>query len=123
MGYCQNQWFSAYTYAGILNTVMTVNRVQASEIPDPARLGDWRVLIVDEQHGPRWGVPLPAGSEAAGEEEPAFVYDAAGALLETVNVYRTELSDMNAASVQVPAPRSGWRSIEVTGAPPIQFAP
>jgi hypothetical protein len=123
MGYCQNQWFSAYTYGGILSTVMTVNRVQASEIPDPARLGDWRVLIVDEQHGARWGVPLPAGSEAAGEEEPAFVYDASGALLETVSVYRTQLSDMNAASVQVPAPRNGWRSIEVSGAPPIQFAP
>jgi hypothetical protein len=122
MGYCPNQWLSAYTYGGLLDAVLTVNRVQASVVVDPARLGAWRVLLVDAQRGPRWGVPLPPGSEASGTTEPALVFDASGVLLETVNVYRTELSDMAAASLEVPAPKPGWRSIQVAGAPPIDFA-
>jgi hypothetical protein len=86
-------------------------------------VGDWQVLLVDAAHGPRWGIPLPAASEAAGEEEPALVLDAAGVPIETVSVYRTNLSDMEASSFEVPAPQTGWDSIEVSGAPPIQFAP
>jgi len=122
MGYCPNQWFSAYTYGGLLDAVMNVNQVQASVVVDPARVGAWRVLLVDAQRGPRWGIPMPAGSEAGGAEEPAFVFDASGNLLETVTVYRTNLSDTDAASLEVPAPKSGWRSIQVAGAAPIQFA-
>jgi hypothetical protein len=123
MGYCNNKWFSAYTYSGLLNTVMTVNRVQASTIADPARVGDWQVLLVDATHGPRWGSALPPSSEAAGEEEPALVYDAAGVPIDTVSVYRTNLSDLDASSIEVPAPKASWRFLEVSGAPRIQFAP
>jgi hypothetical protein len=47
-----------------------VNRVQASLVVDPARVGDWQTLLVDAARGPRWA----------------------------------------------------WQSIEVSGAPPIQFA-
>jgi hypothetical protein len=123
MGYCNNKWFSVYTYTGLLNTVLTVNRVQASVVADPARVGDWNVLLVDAARGGRWGSPLPSASEAAGEEEPALVYDAAGVLVDTVSVYRTNLSDLAASSLEVPAPKPGWHSIEVSGAPRIQFAP
>ncbi len=122
MGYCNNQWLSSYTYGGLFNTIVAVNNVQASVVSDPERLGAWRVLLVDGQRGARWGVSMPQGSEAAGEAEPAFVYDAAGALIDTVTVYRTELSDLDAASLEVPEPQAGWRSIQVTGAPPIEFA-
>lgn len=121
MGYCGNQWLSAYTYGGLLDTVLAVNRVQASVVAEPARLGAWRTLLVDAQRGPRWGIPVPAGSEAVGVEEPAGVLDASGALLETVAVYRTQLADMEAASLQVPEPRPGWRSIQVAGAPPLNY--
>ena len=103
--------------------MLTVNRVQASLVADPARIGDWQVLLVDAAHGPRWGIPLPPASEAAGEEEPALVYDAAGVLIDTVRVFRTNLSDMAAASLEVPAAKPGWHSIEVAGAPRIPFVP
>jgi hypothetical protein len=122
MGYCQNQWLSSYTYAGLFDTVAAVNNVQASVLPDPERLGAWRVLLTDAQRGARWGISMPAGSQAAGEEEPALVFDAAGALIDTVKVYRTQLSDIDAASLEVPEPRAHWRSIQVAGSPPIEFA-
>jgi hypothetical protein len=122
MGYCNNQWLSAYTYGGLLDAVMTVNRIQASVIPDPKRLGSWRTLLVESKRGPRWGIPMPAGTEAAGVEEPALVLDAAGAVIDTVSVYRTPLSDTDAASLEIPEPKPGWSAIQVTGAPPIEFA-
>jgi len=121
MGYCNNQWLSAYTYGGLLNAVLTVNQVQASVFADPERIGDWRVLLVEAARGARWGASVEQASEASGEQEPALVFDAAGALIEEVTVYRTEVGDINAASIQVPEPKPGWRSIQVTGAPPIAF--
>jgi hypothetical protein len=122
MGYCNNQWLSAYTYGGILNAVLTVNQVQASVISDPERIAAWRVLLVDEARGPRWGRQFTEAAEASGDSEPALVFDAAGALVKEVSVFRTEVGDFNAASIQVPEPEPGWHSIQVTGAPPIVFA-
>jgi hypothetical protein len=121
MGYCGNQWLSDYTYGGLLDAVLNVNRVQALVVTDPTRLGAWRTLLVDAQRGPRWGVPLPPGSEAVGVPESAVVLGATGAPIEAVNVYRTVLSDVEAASLQVPEPKPGWRSIQVAGAPPVDF--
>jgi hypothetical protein len=121
MGYCNNQWLSAYTYGGILDTVLAVNGVQPSVIVDPKRVGAWRVLLVDGARGPRWGIPMPAGSGAAGVEETARVLDAAGAVIDTVSVYRTPLSDTDAVSIEVPEPKPGWRAIQVAGASPIEF--
>ena len=53
---------------------------------------------------------------------PHATFDAAGALVKEVSVFRTEVGDFNAASIQVPEPEPGWHSIQVTGAPPIVFA-
>jgi hypothetical protein len=121
MGYCQNQWFSAYTYSGILNTVLSVNQIQASELPDPARVGAWATLLADEKHGQRWGAEVPGTSVAMGEEEPALVLDAAGTPLQTISVFRTQLSDLNAASIQVPQRQPGWSAIQLNGATPVPF--
>jgi hypothetical protein len=120
MGYCRNQWLSAYTYEGILNTVMTVNQVQASVLgtePESA----WRVLLVDAARGARWGKSMLEPVPAFGEEEPALVLDASGAEIATVSVFRTKVSDLEASSIQVPEPQPGWDSIQVVGAPPVPF--
>jgi hypothetical protein len=119
MGYCRNQWLSAYTYTGLLNAVRTVNQVQASVL-GLETVSAWRVLLVDAVRGARWGKAM-ASAPASGEEEPALVLDASGATLATVNVYRTEVSDLEASSIQVPEPQPGWDAIQVVGAPPIQF--
>jgi hypothetical protein len=118
MGYCRNQWLSAYTYQGILNTVRTVNNVQASVLGSEP-LSAWRVLLVDGR-GARWGKPM-APEVAFGEEEPALVLDATGTAIQTVSVYRTQISDLEASSIQVPEPEPGWDSVQVVGAPPIAF--
>jgi hypothetical protein len=122
MGYCDNQWLSAYTYEGLLDTVMNVNQVQASEIVDPARIGGWSVMLTDATRGPRWGQPIPAPAVATGEPESAVVLDAAGQPVQTVTVYRTPISDLDAFSIQVPQPQPGWSSIQLAGSAPLAFA-
>lgn len=122
MGYCQNQWLSAYTYGGILNAVMTVNQVQASVVVNPERLAPWRVLLVDPVRGSRWGLRSNATFEASGIEERATVLDAAGTPLEEVRVFRSQVGDLDAFSIEVPEPKPGWAAIQVAGAAPIEFA-
>jgi hypothetical protein len=121
MGYCDNQWLSAYTYEGLLNTVLNVNQVQASEVADPARIGSWRVVLSDAAHGARWGHPIAGPAVATGEAESAVVLDAAGQVVQTVAVYRTPISDLDAFSIQVPEPQPGWASIQLSGAAPLAY--
>ncbi|HKO90317.1 MAG TPA: MXAN_6577-like cysteine-rich protein [Polyangiaceae bacterium] len=121
MGYCRNQWLSAYTYDGILDTVLAVNRVQASELVSADQLSSWRVLLVDATRGPRWGIPIEGPAPAIGEAETALALDAAGLPVENVRVYRTRVSDLDASSIVVPEPKPGWQAIQVSGAPPIEF--
>jgi hypothetical protein len=121
MGYCDNQWLSAYTYEGLLDTVLGVNRVQASEIVDPARIGAWAVVLTDAKRGSRWGQPIPGPAVAAGEAETALVLDALGRTVQTVSVYRTPISDLDAFSIQVPQPEPGWAAIQLQGAAPLAF--
>jgi hypothetical protein len=120
MGYCRNQWLSDYTYTGLLNTVLAVNRVQASVLGNEP-VGTWRVLLVDADRGARWGRPIATPDVAAGLEEPALVLDASGAPIQTISVFRTNLSELAASSIQVPEPQPGWASVQVSGAPPIAF--
>jgi hypothetical protein len=121
MGYCQNQWLSAYTYSGLLDRVLSLNRQQASQVVDAERIGAWEVLLADALHGLRWGEPVPGPVVAMGEAESAVVLNAAGAPVEDVTVYRTRLSDIDASSIQVPQRRSGWSAIQLTGAAPVAF--
>jgi hypothetical protein len=121
MGYCRNQWLSDYTYNGLLATVRQVNQTQASEVVSPERIGAWRVALLDAQRGGRWGIPIPGPAAAVGVEEPANVLDASGAVLRTVSVYRTLVSELNGYSVQVPEPQPSWDAIAITGAAPLVY--
>jgi hypothetical protein len=121
MGYCNNKWMSDYTYAGITTRVAAVNGVAMVYTPDYA-LAQWRVMLVDER-GPRWGIPITDKAPAEGDPESATIFDATGAALTSVAVYRTDIADQPASMYMVPEPQPGWYAVAVAGAPPLPFAP
>jgi hypothetical protein len=119
MGYCSNKWISDYTYRGITERVATVNAATMMYF-DAAQFSRWRVLLIDEM-GPRWGIPIDDPSPAEGVPENATIYDEQGRAIATVVVYRTEIGDVNASMVLVPVPAVGWYSVGVAGAEPHAF--
>jgi hypothetical protein len=120
MGYCSNQWMSDYTYSGITTRVAAVDG--AAMVYTPAdEISRWRVLLVDER-GPRWGIPIDDEVAADGIPETATVYDGTGAALTSVTVYRTEIGDSSASMVMVPEPQPNWYAVAVAGAQPLPFA-
>jgi hypothetical protein len=123
MGYCSPKWISDYTYAALAARGAAVNGVSVArlELGTPAKPTERRVLLLDEAGRPSWGIPT---TEAPyGAPEPARVLDAAGAVLETITVHRTEVPDLGHASILVPAPKAGWASVVVDGAArPLSFA-
>jgi hypothetical protein len=119
MGYCNNKWISDYTYDGLLNRVALVNGATNVLISEES-LHPWRVLLLDSR-GARWGVPIDEPSLPAGEPEPAEVLDAAGQVIDAVDVYRTQVSDIEAFSIQVPVPEAGWSKIRIAGAGSVGF--
>jgi hypothetical protein len=120
MGYCGSKWMSDYTYGGITTRVAAVNGVAMVYTPDYA-LAQWRVMLVDER-GPRWGIPITDRMPAEGDPEPATIFDGTGAALTSVAVYRTEIADHPASMVMVPEPQPGWYAVAVAGAAPLPFA-
>ena len=112
MGYCNETWISDYTYDGIFNRVIQVNSAKIRVNPD--LLGRFRVLLVDAA-GPRWGRPITELTVPDGIPEVAEVRDADGTVIENVVVYRTLVSEIDAASILVPEPRPDWYSVKVDG--------
>jgi hypothetical protein len=80
----------------------------------------WRVLLIDGQGRARWGQPAEL-ADPPGRPERATVQDASGTRIEEVDVYRTAIADSDASMVLVPAPRSGWRRVQVAGATTLEF--
>jgi hypothetical protein len=120
MGYCNNQWISDYTYEGLVKRVEYVDGAML-DVVNPAALAYWRTLLVDSR-GVRWGLPGSELELPSGEPETAEIFDDTGAVTDYVTVYRTEVSDIGAASIMVPEPQPGWYAIEVSGAAPHPFA-
>ena len=120
MGYCSNKWMSDYTYGGITTRVAAVNGVTMMYTPNYA-LARWRILLVDDAHGPRWGIPITDEVPAEGDPETATIYDRTGAALTNVTVYRTAIGDIAASMYMVPEPQSGWYAVAPTGVPPLPF--
>jgi hypothetical protein len=121
MGYCQSRWISDYTYAGILSRIASVNGALAAEIVPAELVRPWRVLLVDKGLL-RWGIPIAKAAAPAGVPEAAEVLDANGSAIERVTVYRSELPDIEGASIQVPEPQAGWAFIRVQGAAAVAYA-
>lgn len=120
MSYCTNQWMSDYTYGAIVTRVAAVNGVAMVHVP-PQSLSRWRILLLDDK-GPRWGIPITDETPPEGEAELATAQDAAGNTVANVVVYRTLIADMEASMIMIPEPRPGWSSIAVAGTPAISFA-
>jgi hypothetical protein len=89
---------------------------------NPDVLDRWRILLLDAA-GPRWGIPVPDLEPPAGTPEVAEMLDADGDLIDYSIVYRTEVSDIDAASIMVPSPRNGWVSVRISGHRALKFAP
>jgi len=120
MGYCNRQWMTDYTYDAIVNRVASVNGANKVSV-NPDVLGRWRTLLLDER-GPRWGIPVDELSPPSGTAEVAEILDAKGNVIERVAVYRTEVSDIGAASVMVPEPKPGWHAVRLSGSTAQVFA-
>jgi hypothetical protein len=120
MGYCNTQWVSDYTYEGLVKRVAYVDGA-ARAVVNPDVLAQWRTLLLDGR-GPRWGQPITDLEPPSGDPEVAQVFDDQGNVVDYVTVYRTEISDIGAASVMVPEPQPGWYAIGVSGAAPWPFA-
>ncbi len=121
MAYCNDPWVSDYNYNAFLQTILSVNGSARSEIAPAERIGDFWVLLVDPDGSTRWGTPRIGPVVAQGVAEPAQVLDANGTVVETIDVYRFEVSDIKAYSIQVPAPQPDWHSIRISGAATTKF--
>jgi hypothetical protein len=121
MSYCSPVWISDYNYKALITRVAAVNGV-ANVLTVNAEMAKWRVILVDDERGPRWGIPLDEPGPAEGQPEMATIYDDNGDVLTSVRVYRTEIGDVSAAMYMVPEPKQGWYAIAVDGAGPLPFA-
>jgi hypothetical protein len=120
MGYCDAKWISDYTYQGLINRVAAINGAPL-QLVSSEQIAEWLVMLVDAQ-GSRWSLPFTEPGEAFGESELAEVLDQNGELLDYATVYRTEISDIGAATLLVPPAQPGWHYIRVQGAPPLAFS-
>jgi hypothetical protein len=124
MGYCNPQWISDYTYQALLERVAELNAPVQQRIASASVLApqpSFRVLHVDDQHGPRWSRPFQ-GRLPSVVPESAAILDQQGQLLTTINVYRVPMHGVNAAMVLVPEPQPGWYAVQVQGSVPHPFA-
>jgi hypothetical protein len=119
MGYCDNKWFSDYTYQALLTRNRAVNAIQ-SVLVAPGALQQFRVLLV-EAGTAWWGNPIDEPSLPGGEPEEAEVFDANGQPIASVTVYRTQIADIDAYSIEVPLPAESWHAVRVDGAPVLEF--
>lgn len=120
MGYCDKTWISDYTYDALLTRIANVNGAGMKELPPPVPAQPWRVLLLDDR-GLRWGIPITQPALPSGLPELAEVLDAQGNVIDVVEVYRTAISDIDAFSFEVPEPQPGWAAIHVIGAGALLF--
>lgn len=120
MGYCNSVWISDYTYDGLLTRVASLNAAMPKTVASTAAAVPWRVVLLDDR-GARWGKPIAEPSLPSGHAEMADALDASGNVVDVVEVYRTEISDIEAFSFEVPEPQPGWAAIRVSGAPALAY--
>jgi hypothetical protein len=104
----------------LLSVVRDVNQAQQSLIVDAARIGEFRVLLV-EGGTMRWLGSRPGLVTADGAAVVAQVLDSAGGFVTDLTVYRNAMADTAAYSVDVPAPQPGWHFLELPGVGRLAF--
>lgn len=121
MSYCDPQWVSDYTYQAFLERIALLNGATSASVITPVGAAQlFRVMLVDDM-GPRWGIPMAKPSLPTGTATEARVVDAAGNPIGDVTVYRVPVSLPGHATVLVPEPEPGWFAIEVDGLPALEF--
>lgn len=120
MGYCDPKWISDYTFRALTERVAFINSPEGLMPSDTTPLASYRVLLVDAE-GPRWSTPITDPIAAFGVPEQAEVYDVYNQPIAQLTVYRTRLSEGEAATILVPEPEPTWMTLVVQGAAPIAF--
>ncbi len=124
MGYCQDTWFSDYTYHGISDTLLMVNGVTPAQrvigVADDARFGDFLPIHIDADGNSRWGKHVFHGP-IGGEAVSAVVYSSTGEAVETITVFERLVSDIGTRTVFVPLAHAGWAYVALADAAPIAF--
>jgi hypothetical protein len=122
MSYCDPTWVSNYTFQNLVNRIAAVNGAPSFQVAPPP-LGpatEWYRMLVTPS-GARWTSSVQGPGAPSNNSEPGFVYDAAGNILATVNVYRMNMSDGGGYMLYVPAPKSGWASVGAQGGPVLSY--
>ena len=109
MGYCNPTWISDYTYKALATRSTSVNlstRVSVGNGPD------WHSLLLYADGGARWG-GMTTKRLPAGVSEAAQVLDAAGQVIDEVEVVRIALDHADDALLYIPDPEPGWVSLQL----------
>ena len=119
MGYCNPQWISDYTFTAIATRRSAISVTATREIRTAKEglLRLHRTLLHDGEGGVIWGRPLVGEATPSGRPERARVLDRAGKVVAEVTVYRTGYGHGAGASIEVPAPQTGWATLAVQGLP------
>ncbi|MET0341525.1 MAG: hypothetical protein ABW252_11040 [Polyangiales bacterium] len=109
MGYCRPNWISAYTYQALALRSQSVN-INRAFIHMPGPSVRWQNLIAYSDGTNRWGGTSELGAPG-GDPEPARVLDAAGNVIDDVEVVRTELSHTADEFFFIPEPGKDWAKL------------
>jgi hypothetical protein len=66
--------------------------------------------------------PIPRKEHCTMQRRLRAGVGAEHSIIDEVSVYRTEVGNVNAFSIEVIAPRPGWHPSRVAGAAPLEFA-
>ncbi|MET0340688.1 MAG: M66 family metalloprotease [Polyangiales bacterium] len=108
MGYCQPNWISAYTYAGLAERSRQVNQrafIQAAPVQTR-----WQRIIAHGDGSTRWGAGFETDAPG-GDPEAATVLDASGQTVAEIEIARVPLADTGDVFLFVPAPGANWQTL------------
>lgn len=122
MGYCNSNWVSDYSYNAYTERIASVNG-SGGEFQSLVRLGDaatwYRMLVTDTDI--HWLPPVERPGVPRQQGDTGYVYDSAGNVIETVEVYRVLMSHSSGYMLYVPEPRPGWFSVGAAGGPVLVY--
>jgi hypothetical protein len=110
MGYCQPNWISAYTYAGLATRALAVNRRAFVFSPDDATR--WKPILLQADGSAQWSGMIET-EFPGGELEPAQALDASGQVLAEIEVSRVALSHADSVFLYLPEPGANWSAVRL----------
>lgn len=117
LGYCSQRWISDYSYRALFESQA---RIGAPAPPSSNPKGGFRV-IVNGPTGMAWADASSESVQAIGSPETAHVLDTNGAVIASVTVYLSRMSDGVGFSAMVPEPKPAWHDIVLRGGHSLPF--